>query len=201
MDPKRLDNCLELLIKTNRLPEAAFLARTYLPSQVSSLSKVNQKAAESLADPTEYENLFPGLREAFIAEQYLRETSLGETRPASDYPLVTPNEERNVLEEASGYEPKGVFPTPTQVKDADEASEDEGVLAPVVAAVSASVAAAVSPTEAKLSQTVEKEEEKPTGAATADQKVIDELEDDLDNMELDDIDTTDVNLDDDFSDD
>lgn len=31
----RLDNCLELLIKTNRLPEAAFLARTYLPSQVS----------------------------------------------------------------------------------------------------------------------------------------------------------------------
>lgn len=32
-------------------------------------------------------------------------------------------------------------------------------------------------------------------------KVIDELEDDLDNMELDDIDTTDVNLDDDFLDD
>lgn len=31
----RLDQCLELLIRTNRLPEAAFLARTYLPSQVS----------------------------------------------------------------------------------------------------------------------------------------------------------------------
>ncbi len=54
-----------------------------------SLSKVNQKAAESLADPTEYENLFPGLREAFVAEQYLRETCLGKTRPATDYPLVT----------------------------------------------------------------------------------------------------------------
>ncbi|KAJ0063653.1 hypothetical protein NL108_004772, partial [Boleophthalmus pectinirostris] len=31
----RLDKCLDLLIKTDRLPEAAFLARTYLPSQVS----------------------------------------------------------------------------------------------------------------------------------------------------------------------
>lgn len=49
----RLDQCLELLIRTNRLPEAAFLARTYLPSQVSrvvklwreSLAKVNQKVS------------------------------------------------------------------------------------------------------------------------------------------------------------
>lgn len=126
----RLDQCLELLIRTNRLPEAAFLARTYLPSQVSrvvklwreNLAKVNQKvssftktkaertksvafdfkffytmtffpnssqAAESLADPTEYENLFPGLKEAFAAEHYLRESCLGTTRPATDYPLVT----------------------------------------------------------------------------------------------------------------
>lgn len=51
--PHRLDQCLELLIRTNRLPEAAFLARTYLPSQVSrvvklwreSLAKVNQKVS------------------------------------------------------------------------------------------------------------------------------------------------------------
>ncbi|CAB1348140.1 unnamed protein product, partial [Coregonus sp. 'balchen'] len=34
----KLDKCLELLIKTNRLPEAAFLARTYLPSHVSRYS-------------------------------------------------------------------------------------------------------------------------------------------------------------------
>jgi len=31
---------LELLIRTNRLPEAAFLARTYLPSQVSRVVKL-----------------------------------------------------------------------------------------------------------------------------------------------------------------
>lgn len=47
------------------------------------------QAAESLADPTEYENLFPGLREAFAAEHYLRETCIGSSRPAKDYPLVT----------------------------------------------------------------------------------------------------------------
>lgn len=49
----RLDQCLELLIRTNRLPEAAFLARTYLPSQVSrvvklwreNLAKINQKVS------------------------------------------------------------------------------------------------------------------------------------------------------------
>lgn len=47
------------------------------------------QAAESLADPTEYENLFPGLKEAFAAEHYLRESCLGSSRPATDYPLVT----------------------------------------------------------------------------------------------------------------
>lgn len=49
----------------------------------------SSQAAESLADPTEYENLFPGLKEAFAAEHYLRESCLGTTRPATDYPLVT----------------------------------------------------------------------------------------------------------------
>ena len=52
-------------------------------------TKSSLQAAESLADPTEYENLFPGLKEAFAAEYYLRETCLGTSRPATDYPLVT----------------------------------------------------------------------------------------------------------------
>ncbi|XP_061074184.1 coatomer subunit beta'-like [Conger conger] len=137
----RLNNCLELLIRTNRLPEAAFLARTYLPSQVSrvvklwreSLSKVNQKAAESLADPSEYENLFPGLKEAYVAEQYLRETA--KTQAATDYPLVSPNEERAVLEESRGYEPKGI---PIATEEAPETGEG-------ATAVMAAVAAAEGP--------------------------------------------------------
>ena len=72
----RLEECLELLCKSNRLPEAAFLARTYLPSHVprivqlwkAELSKTNKKAADSLADPTQYSNLFPDIQEAIKAE-------------------------------------------------------------------------------------------------------------------------------------
>ncbi|XP_028320988.1 coatomer subunit beta'-like isoform X2 [Gouania willdenowi] len=109
----RVDKCLDLLIKTDRLPEAAFLARTYMPSHVSrviklwkeSLSKVNQKAADALADPTEYSNLFPGLQQALLAEQYLQQARTG-VRAASEYALITPNEDRDVLEEAASFTPK-----------------------------------------------------------------------------------------------
>lgn len=52
-----------------------------------SLSKVNQKAADALADPTEYSNLFPGLQQALLAEQYLKETSV-RVRPAAEYQLI-----------------------------------------------------------------------------------------------------------------
>ncbi|XP_075956316.1 coatomer subunit beta'-like [Anarhichas minor] len=115
----RLDKCLDLLIETGRLPEAAFLARTYLPSHVSrvvklwkeSLSKVNQKAADALADPSQYSNLFPGLQQALLAEGYLKETHVG-VRPAAEYPLVMPNEDRNVLEESAGFESKGELTEP-----------------------------------------------------------------------------------------
>ncbi|KMZ56206.1 Coatomer subunit beta'-1 [Zostera marina] len=62
----KLEECLQLLVSSNRKPEAALMARSYLPSKVSKmveiwrndLKKVNLKAAESLADPVEYPNLF-----------------------------------------------------------------------------------------------------------------------------------------------
>ncbi|XP_019519453.1 PREDICTED: coatomer subunit beta' [Hipposideros armiger] len=170
----KLDACLELLIRTGRLPEAAFLARTYLPSQVSrvvklwreNLSKVNQKAAESLADPTEYENLFPGLKEAFVVEEWVNNTQ-ADLWPARQYPLVTPNEERNVMEEAKGFQPSR---SATQ----QELDEKPDSPTPVIMA----------------SHTANKEE-----------KSLLELEVDLDNLELEDIDTTDINLDEDILDD
>ena len=36
------------------------------------LAKTNAKTAQSLADPTEYENLFPELKQALQAEQFLK---------------------------------------------------------------------------------------------------------------------------------
>lgn len=63
-----LQKCLNILIDTGRLPEAAFFARSYLPDKISDvvelwkekLSQTNEKAGQSLADPKQYENLFPG---------------------------------------------------------------------------------------------------------------------------------------------
>jgi coatomer subunit beta' len=88
----RVDDCLKLLCSTGRIPEAAFLARTYAPSHVSGtvklwredLQKVNPKAAESLADPTEYENLFPDIRLGLKAEELLADER-SRPLPASAY--------------------------------------------------------------------------------------------------------------------
>ncbi|XP_023207619.1 coatomer subunit beta' [Xiphophorus maculatus] len=119
----RTDKCLELLIKTDRLPEAAFLARTYMPSQVSrvvklwkeNMSKVNQKAADALADPDQYSNLFPGLQQTMLAEQYLKETHVG-VRPAAEYPLIMSNKDRDVLEESKGFITKGKITEPGEAE-------------------------------------------------------------------------------------
>ncbi|XP_019950628.2 coatomer subunit beta' [Paralichthys olivaceus] len=135
----RLDKCLDLLIKTDRLPEAAFLARTYLPSHVprvvrlwkESLSKVNQKAADALADPTQYANLFPGLQQTLLAEQYLKETHV-RVRPAAEYPLIMPNEDRNVLEESAGFVSKEEFSEPEEVVQSMKESFTVEAAAPAV---------------------------------------------------------------------
>jgi coatomer subunit beta' len=77
---RRLDQCISLLAETGRVPEAAFMARTYAPSRVpalvkvwrAELAKVNAKAAEALADPLDFPNLFPDLKLALVAEEMLR---------------------------------------------------------------------------------------------------------------------------------
>ncbi|RWR77506.1 coatomer subunit beta'-1-like protein isoform X1 [Cinnamomum micranthum f. kanehirae] len=88
----KLEECLQLLVESNRIPEAALMARSYLPSKVSEivaiwrndLNKVNQKAAESLADPEEYPNMFDNWQIALAVE-----SSLSEKRdtfpPAEEY--------------------------------------------------------------------------------------------------------------------
>lgn len=52
------------------------------------LATTNQKAAQSLADPAEYENLFPGLQEAIQAEEAMR-SERAQLQPASNFPHVT----------------------------------------------------------------------------------------------------------------
>ena len=80
-----VDGCIELLISCGRLPEAAFFARTYKPSRMSEivtawqedLKMINPKAAESLANPEDYPNLFPDYQDALRAEKLLGEERAG----------------------------------------------------------------------------------------------------------------------------
>ena len=98
-----MEDCLELLIETNRLPEAAFFARTYLPSQISrvvklwreELGKKNEKAAQALADPNDYENLFNGYQNTLKAEQFLKKER-STLLPASDYSNVAVRKNKKI---------------------------------------------------------------------------------------------------------
>ncbi|XP_074275969.1 coatomer subunit beta'-2-like isoform X2 [Silene latifolia] len=127
----KLEECLQLLIDSNRIPEAALMARSYLPSKVSEivalwrkdLSKVNPKAAESLADPQEYSNLFDdwqialavetkvaGTRGSYpSAEQYLKyaersKTDLVEAFKSMQIEEDQPHENGDVTHEHAGTE-------------------------------------------------------------------------------------------------
>lgn len=206
----RLEECLEVLINTGRLPEAAFFARTYLPSQVSrvvqlwreNLGSVNNKAASSLADPKEYENLFPGFVEAQKTEQFLRPQRKS-LIPANKYPQVPSNHERNPVAEMQAAEQKGsfVFEPDTPLDNGEEEEEfKEAEEEPVKGA-------SQSPLPKKST-----EPPAPTGKPLTKagmDEIEKELELDLENMNLDeDIDTSgiddqkilseDVNLDEDL---
>ncbi|THU45313.1 hypothetical protein C4D60_Mb02t16520 [Musa balbisiana] len=74
----KLEDCLQLLVESNRIPEAALMARSYLPS------KVNPKAAESLADPEEYPNLFEDWQIALAVESNVADKR-GTYPPAEEY--------------------------------------------------------------------------------------------------------------------
>merc|ERR1711997_1315495 len=101
-----LEKCLDVLIESGRLPEAAFFARTYLPSQISKvlpqwkgqLAKVSEKAGQSLADPNEYKNLFSNFNQTLEAEQMLAKERK-RRMPASMYKQVPENAARSPLEE------------------------------------------------------------------------------------------------------
>ena len=76
---KDTDKCIDCLIKSERIPEAAFFARTYAPSRVSDvvklwkaeLSKVSKVSADSLTDPTDYLEKFPDMHLALKAEKVM----------------------------------------------------------------------------------------------------------------------------------
>lgn len=90
-----VEEAIQLLIDANRIPEATFFARTYMPSEVSrtlklwkeNLKQINEKAAEALADPVDYPNLFTDLDWALKVEDIFKSARHNHV-PASSYPTA-----------------------------------------------------------------------------------------------------------------
>ncbi|XP_056020292.1 coatomer subunit beta'-like isoform X6 [Ostrea edulis] len=195
----RLEECLEVLINTGRLPEAAFFARTYLPSQVSRvvelwrehLGKVNKKAANSLADPQEYENLFPDWKNALKTETFLK-PQRQRAIPADKFLRVPPNHERTPVEEMKQAEEQGSF---TFVQDPQD-GEEEFEQAPETTQQNVK-----EPTPPQKSEAPPPE---PIPSKIEMDDLEKELELDLENMNIDNVDTSDptedqdINLDEDL---
>jgi hypothetical protein len=99
-----LDRCIDLLLQTNRIPEAAFFARTYKPSHVSRIVKLWKQSlvekrpllAEALVDPQEYPDMFPEFdvaleRERDALESLREQISSLQTESSARSKSVSPN--------------------------------------------------------------------------------------------------------------
>lgn len=101
----KLEECIQLLLESNRIPEAALMARSYLPSKVSEivaiwrndLSKVSKKAADSLADPEEYPNLFEDWQ-VYVSLESEAAKNRGNYPPAELYPVYAEKSTTNLLD-------------------------------------------------------------------------------------------------------
>ena len=128
----QVEDCVQLLLSTGRIPEAAFMARTYAPSMMSSvlelwkadLKNVNEKAAEALADPSRYPNLFPDLEYALQAEQLFKNLR-SKVVPASSYPSAKNDLELDLIDLVKTQGP-GLGTTIDQSRTLDD-EEDEPV--------------------------------------------------------------------------
>jgi len=161
----RVEDCLDLLCTSGRIAEAAFMARTYLPSQVprivelwrQDLSQVNDKAAASLADPAQYPNLFSDYATALKAEAY-QATLRSELLPADAYLAHAEDTSMDLIAETRALLDSGVdIPSAGATSNAAAQSAKAPALngpskaaAPTAATSAAAKAAASSSLEADL---------------------------------------------------
>jgi coatomer subunit beta' len=137
-----VEACVNILIATNRLPEAAFFARTYLPSRVEEivglwkgdLAKVSESAAKALVSPSGDKSCFPDFDVALQVEQMFlaqRASTKGAGIPSTDYLTAKDDLELNLIELIKSRSPpvtQAVAPPPAETVDMEveeEAAEEE----------------------------------------------------------------------------
>eukprot|EP01083_Nonionella_stella_P216486 778085_1 len=104
-----VEACADILISTKRLPEAAFFARTYLPSKVdeivslwkADLAEVSESAAEALISPANGKESFPDFDIALQVENMFlqqRDNSKLSGIPSTDYLTAKEDLSLNLIE-------------------------------------------------------------------------------------------------------
>lgn len=72
------------------------------------LGKINEKAGQSLADPEQYENLFPGFQDGLKTQQFIAQREPG-LLPANSATKIPMNIDRDASEEMKQNEGQGSF--------------------------------------------------------------------------------------------
>eukprot|EP01017_Pseudomicrothorax_dubius_P036227 TRINITY_DN516_c0_g1_i1.p1 TRINITY_DN516_c0_g1~~TRINITY_DN516_c0_g1_i1.p1 ORF type:complete len:884 (-),score=266.35 TRINITY_DN516_c0_g1_i1:3523-6174(-) len=89
-----LDKCVEILVNSGRLPEAAYFCKTYCPSKITetvrlwkeSLSKSHPVTAQKIADPLDFPEEFKDLFDAMKIEEFTKKgRQLAGDVPAHNY--------------------------------------------------------------------------------------------------------------------
>merc|ERR1712228_681401 len=132
-----VEACADLLIQSNRLPEAAFFARTYLPSRVhdivslwkKDLASVSESASNALASPKDNPNLFPDFDIALqLEEMFIEQRDATKAKPISamEYPSAKDDIDLNLIQLIK--ERTGLVPDPAEVAKqaaAEQVAEEE----------------------------------------------------------------------------
>jgi len=137
----KVEACLELLVNAKRIPEAAMFARTYLPSQISrvvklwkqDLSNTSKKAADALADPEQYANLFPDYNIALKVEAMFKQNRNMKI-PASEYLSAKDDLDLDLIESFKARLQAGEDMTPPVPADNILGQDDDEDMTPPVPA-------------------------------------------------------------------
>mmetsp|Transcript_44204 Transcript_44204/g.71965 ORF Transcript_44204/g.71965 Transcript_44204/m.71965 type:complete len:940 (-) Transcript_44204:165-2984(-) len=157
----KIQECLDLLIKTGRVPEAAFMARTFAPSQVGKIVQlwredlltINEKVAGSIADPVDFPNLFPDFEVALKAEEFFIKRRIANPIPASEYPTRIEDLSVDLISETkailASHPELAEESSPAETKDAEVPSvETNGISAEPEVPKSPTVPVVFSPSKA-----------------------------------------------------
>jgi len=150
-----VEKCAEILISTNRLPEAALFVRTYLPSKIDEivalwkkdLAKVSETAAQALASPATNPELFADLEIGLQVEQMFlaqRESVKATGMLASEYPTAKGDLDLNLIQlikarqgGGGGGETKEADPVDDYAAQTDDAAAAEYAAQEAAAAAAA----------------------------------------------------------------